>query len=292
MTGAATGTLACVGCGYVAERLARRLAAEGWQAIGTARDPERAERLRSLGIRAFAPDSGRAVDALATATHLLLSAAPTPDGDPVLPLVAQAAERGASPLRWIGYLSSTSVYGDAGGAWVDETSPCNAGFERGKRRIAAEAEWQRFGVGAGVPVRVFRLAGIYGPGRNQLAQLRAGRARRIVKPGQVFSRIHVDDIASALEAAILRGTRYPVYNLADDGPAATAEVATYAALLLGIDPPPHVRFEDPSISDRLRSMYSECRRVSNARMKRDLLPALRFPTYREGLRAILEAGEA
>ena len=286
-----TGRLVCLGCGYVAEALARRLLKKGWNVVGTTRDSERARLLASLGVEAIDPVPSRIAEAIEADTYLLASAAPTAEGDPFLLSSAEILAAGRNSIRWVGYLSSTSVYGDTGGAWVDEDSPCKPGFERGKRRVQAEREWRRLGDESGILVTVFRLAGIYGPGRSQLAQVRSGRARRILKPGQVFSRIHVDDIAAALEAAILGGTRAPVFNLGDDEPASTADVAAFAAQLLGVSPTPLVPLDDSSVSDRLRDMYSECRRVSNDRMKARLLPNLAYPTYREGLRAILSAEE-
>ncbi len=282
-------SLICLGCGYVASTLSRRMIASGWQVAGTTRDAGRAEKLTALGIRVLDPSAQAISSSLGDGSHLLVSAAPTAEGDPFLRSCESSLRAHRRSICWIGYLSSTSVYGDTRGAWVDERSPCNAGFERGKRRIAAEREWRKLGEEVGVPVTVFRLAGIYGPGRNQLEQSRMGCARRILKPGQVFSRIHVDDIAAALEAALTGECRDTVFNLADDEPAATADVVACAARLLGLRPPPTIPIEDSSISDRLRAMYSECRRVSNDRMKAQLLPALAYPTYREGLGAILDA---
>ncbi len=287
MTGTST-SLLYLGCGYVARSLSRRLLGSGWHLAGTTRDADRAGPLAALGIQVIEPSAEPLASGLRDCTHILVSAAPTAEGDPFLPSCMSTLRTRPCSVRWIGYLSSTSVYGHTGGAWVDELSPCSAGFERGKRRIAAEREWRRFGQEIGVPVTVFRLAGIYGPGRNQLEQVRQGRARRIAKPGQVFSRIHVKDIAAALEAALRADRTETVFNLADDEPAATADVVAHAAALIGVEPPPLLPFEDASISNRLRAMYSECRRVSNRRMKAHLLPTLAYPTYREGLRAILD----
>ena len=284
-----TGRLLCLGCGYVAEVLASRLLEGGWSVAGTTRDTGRARLLASLGIEVIDPIPSRIAEALGDDAYILASAAPTAEGDPFLLSSAKTLSASRNAIRWIGYLSSTSVYGDTGGDWVDEDSPCNPGFERGKRRVQAERAWRGLGDESEIPFTVFRLAGIYGPGRSQLTQVRRGRARRVSKPGQVFSRIHVDDIAAALEAAILEGTLERVFNLADDEPASTADVASFAAGLLGVAPTPLVPLEDASVSDRLRDMYSECRRVSNARLKACLLPNLAYPTYREGLRAILAA---
>jgi len=279
--------LTCLGCGYVAEALARRLLAAGWRVSGSARSAARARQLRAAGIQPFAPTPDEIQSSLSGGGHVLLSAAPTEEGDPFLAAVSAALAGGVARLAGISYLSSTSVYGDAGGDWVDESAPCLAGTERGRRRLAAEAGWRRLGDHAPVPVTVFRLAGIYGPGRSQLDAVRAGRARRIDAPGQVFSRIHVDDITAALESALTSDQREAVFNLADDEPAAAAEGVAYAAELPYRPPPPLVPVHHPSVSDRLRSMYSECRRVGNRRMKQALLPRLRHPTYREGLLHIL-----
>ncbi len=261
------------GLGYSAERLALRLAAEGWEIAGTTRDGEKAKRFAARGWNRFA--SGEA-------THLLFSAPPGAAGDPFLP------DFEAPPgLVWAGYLSTTGVYGDRGGGWVDEESPLLPTGERGRRRVAAEAAWAK----RGLPLHVFRIAGIYGPGRNALAAARAGRARRIVKGAQVFSRIHVEDIAAVLAASVARPNPGRAYNLADDRPAPPAEVTEFACRLLGLPPPPAEPFEAAALSPMAASFYRDSKRVSNARIKAELGVRLRYPSYREGLRALYEAGE-
>jgi nucleoside-diphosphate-sugar epimerase len=219
-------------------------------------------------------------------THLLSSVPPDADGDPVLR--HHAADLAALPgLAWVGYLSTTGVYGDRQGGWVDEDSNLTPGTERGRRRLAAERAW----LASGLPVHLFRLAGIYGPGRNQLAGLRAGTAQRIDKPGQVFSRIHVDDIATVLAASIACPSPGRAYNVCDNEAAPPAEVVAHAAGLLGMAPPPLVPFATAELSPMARSFYADSKRVDNARIKAELGVALRYPTYREGLAALLAAGE-
>lgn len=261
------------GLGYSAERLALRLEAEGWEIAGATRDAGKRERFAARGWNRFTA---------ADATHLLLSAPPGESGDPFLP-----GFETPPGLIWAGYLSTTGVYGDRGGGWVNEDSPLLPTGERGRRRVEAEAAWAVIGL----PLHVFRIAGIYGPGRNALAAVRDGRARRIVKPGQVFSRIHVDDIAAALAASIARPNPGRAYNLADDRPAPPSEVTEFACRLLGLPPPPAEPFETAELSPMAASFYRDSKRVSNARIKAELGVRLRYPSYREGLRALLEAGE-
>lgn len=275
--------LFCFGYSFSAAFLARRLGPIGYRIAGTARAAERVAALQAAGIEAYRFDGTAALPAgaLDGTTHILASIPPDADGDPALRW--HGADLARLPgLAWIGYLSTTGVYGDSGGAWVDETSPVAPLTERARRRVAAEASWR----GLAPPAHVFRLAGIYGPGRSALDQVRAGTARRVVKPGQAFSRIHVADIAQALEASIGRPDPGAVYNLCDDEPAASAEVVAFAAALLGREPPPAVPFEAAQLSDMARSFYGESRRVSNAKAKRELGLTLLYPTYREGLRAL------
>ena len=192
-------------------------------------------------------------------------------------------------LVWLGYLSTTGVYGDRSGGWVDEESELHPSGERGRRRVAAEAGWLDLWRRSGAPVHVFRLAAIYGPGRSPIEALRVGTAKRIAKPGQVFSRIHVEDLASVLAASIARPQPGAVYNVCDDEAAPPEAVVAYAAGLLGIAPPPLVPFEEAGLSAMARSFYDDNKRVSNARIKSELGVTLRYPTYREGLAAILRA---
>jgi nucleoside-diphosphate-sugar epimerase len=275
-----------IGHGYSAARLAASLAAEGWQVAGTTRSAAKAAALATEGVQAVLWDDDAAMRAaLAAASHVLVSLPPDETGDPFLRRWRGALGR----PEWIGYLSTTGVYGDRQGGWVDETgelAPVNA---RSRWRVAAEAEWLAL-AGEGLPVQVFRLAGIYGPGRSALDRLREGTAQRVVKPGQVFSRIHVDDIVQALRASMQRGQPGAVWNLADDEPAPPQDVIAFAAELLGMEPPPEVAFEDAELSPMARSFYAESKRVDNRRLRDALGVRLAYPDYRAGLRAILAAG--
>lgn len=278
-----------IGQGYVADALSARLLAAGWTVRGTARDLA-APGTRTDGVRLF-PWPMDAVAALDGATHVLLSAPPGAGGDPVLAAAGQAIADRAGGIAWIGYLSTTGVWGDHGGAWVDEATPPDPGSERGRRRLAAERGWAALADRAGLSVHIFRLPGIYGPGRSAFDRLRAGRARRIVKPGHVTNRMHVDDIAATLAASIGRPRPGAVYALADDEPAPPQDVIACAAELLGIAPPPEEAFDAAGLTGMAASFYAESKRVRNARIKADLGVALRYPDYRAGLRAILAAGD-
>ena len=291
--------LFCFGLGYTALTLVRKLAAQGWTIAGTVRTAEKAEALASqdLGARieTFLFDRDRPLDdagaALAGTTHLLSSVPPDAAGDPVLDAHFRdiASLKG---LQWIGYLSTTGVYGDRGGDWVDETGTLEPTGERGRRRVAAERHWTGLHEESGLAVHLFRLAGIYGPGRSQFRALRDGTSRRVVKPGQVFNRIHVEDIAQVLAASMAQPSSARAYNLCDDEAASPSEVIAYAAELLGIEPPPAVPFEAAELSPMAQSFYRDSKRVSNERIKRDFGIELLYPTYREGLRAVLEAETA
>jgi nucleoside-diphosphate-sugar epimerase len=251
--------------------------------------------LSAEGFEVFLFDRRRPLEdpaaALAGTSHLLSSAPPDPEvepgaGDPVLD--HHSADIAAlESLAWLGYLSTTGVYGDRGGAWVDEDSALTPTGERGRRRVAAEDAWLELWERDARPVHLFRLAGIYGPGRSALDTVRNGTARRIDKPGQVFSRIHVDDIAAVLQASIARPRPGAAYNLCDDEAAPPQEVVAFACALLGREAPPLVPFEAAELSDMARSFYRDNKRVSNARIKDELGVALAYPSYREGLRAIL-----
>ncbi len=282
--------LFCFGLGFSAETLARRLAAKEWAIAGTARDPGNIERLRGQGYEVcrFGGEPGHAAvaAALAGTTHLLLSIPPGAEGDPVLRHYRREIA-GLPTLEGIGYLSTVGVYGNHEGAIVDETTLPRPNNERTKARVVAESGWLAFGAEIGRPTQVFRLAGIYGPGRSALDKLRTGTARRIVKPGQVFNRIHVEDIASVLEASIARPRAGAIYNVADDEPAPPEEVITYGAELLGIEPPPEVPFEEAELSPMARSFYGHTRRISNVLIKSELGVRLAYPNYREGLKALV-----
>jgi len=272
-------TLLSLGHGYSAAALARPLLAEGWRVIGTTRSPDKAAALRRAGVEPLLWPGDLAA-ALAGATHVLASAAPDEGGDPFLRAVPQIAAAGAG---WVGYLSTTAVYGDHRGGWVDEETPLTPASDRGRWRVLAEGQWRA----SGLPVHVFRLAGIYGPGRGPFEKLRNGTARRIVKPGQVFSRIHVDDIAQVLRASMARPDPGAVYNLCDDDPAPPEDVLAEAARLLGLPLPPAIPFDQAGMTPLARSFYGESKRVRNDRIKRDLGITLLYPDYRRGLAALL-----
>lgn len=288
-----TGVLLSLGHGYCAAALAGDLLAKGWRVAGTYRADGGAERLRAAGVMPLDwNDAPALASALVGATHLLSSIAPGQAGDPALEALGEAVAE-ARHLAWIGYLSSTAVYGDHGGGWVDENTPPTPTGARGKARLLAEQGWQAVAARAGAPCHIFRLSGIYGPGRAPFDRLRSGQARRIVKPGQVFSRVHVDDIAQALAASMAAPTPGgAVWNLADDLPAPPQDVTAFAAELIGLDPPPEEPFDPASLSPMARSFFDDSRRVSNARVKRDLGLRLKHPDYRAGLQSILSAETA
>jgi len=283
--------LLIAGLGYSGRAVARAAVAEGWDVTGTLRDPVTAGPPPEVQAVGFA----EAARAMAVATHLLVTAPPGETGDPVLAAHAQAI-RAAPRLRWIGYLSTTGVYGDRGGGWVEETTPPRPGQARSWRRLEAEHAWAGFA--DRLAVDLFRTGGIYGPGRSPFDDLRAGTARRTLKPGHAFSRIHRDDIARAVLAAIRTAPRsgLRVLHLVDDAPAESAVVVETAARLLGAPPPPAVPFEQAvaAMSPMARSFWAENRRVANAATKAALGIAWRYPTWREGLAAILaeERGES
>ncbi len=275
-------TLLSIGHGYSAQALARRLLPQGWQIIGTTRTEAGAKALRATGIDALVWPEADLSAALAKATHLLTSVAPG-DSDPVLQAIGPQIARSA--LKWVGYLSTTAVYGHHNGDWVDETTPLAPTTARGAARVQAEADWTALGL----PLHIFRLAGIYGPGRGPFEKVRDGTARRIHKAGQVFSRIHVDDIARVLHAALQRP--HPgIYNVCDDDPASPEDILGLAADMLGLPPPPIVPYEQAEMTPMARSFYAENKRVRNDRIKTVLGVTLDYPTYREGLAAILAAG--
>ena len=286
-----SGVLLSLGHGYCARALARRLTGDGWRVIGTTRRAETAAALARDGLDARLWPLADPDAALAEATHVLVSAPPGPDGDPALAAMGGALARAARRLSWIGYLSTTGVYGDHGGAWVDETTPVAPSTDRGRARAAAEAGWRALARDHGAPVHLFRLGGIYGPGRAPFDRIRSGAARRIVKPGQVFGRIHVEDVAAVLRASMNAPAPGTAYNVVDDLPAPPEEPLAFAAELLGLPPPPAIPYAEAAgeMSPMARSFYAESKRVSNARIKQALGVRLAYPTYREGFRAILAA---
>ncbi len=277
-------TLLTLGHGYVAAALARRLLPEGWTVIGTTRSADKVARIAATGVTPVVWDGGP-LAALDEASHILISAAPGERGDPILDALRDEIAARADRTRWVGYLSVTSVYGDHDGDWVDEDTPTAPGSARAQARVTAEAAWQSI---PSLPVHVFRLPGIYGPGRSAIERVQSGTARRIVKPGQVFSRIHVDDIAQTLHASIIAPNPGRIYNVCDDEPCGADEVLAHAADLLGVPRPPEVPFEEADLGPMARSFYADSKRVRNDRIKSDLGVELLYPTYREGLAAILK----
>lgn len=277
-----THTLLSFGHGYSARALAAIL--PDWRIIGTTRSAEKAEALRASGTDALIWPGDDATNAIAQATHILLSVAPDEAGDPVFLAYADAIEA-APNLQWIGYLSTTGVYGDHAGGWVDEDTILHPSTKRGQMRVKAETQWQSIDI----PLHIFRLAGIYGPGRGPFSKVRSGTARRIIKKGQVFSRTHVEDIAQVLKASIAQPSVGSVYNVCDDDPAPPQDVIAHAAELLGLPIPPDIPFDDADLTGMARSFYAESKRVRNDRIKDDLGVTLRYPSYHDGLKALLEA---
>lgn len=288
--------LVCLGMGFSASALAALAERQGWKISGTSRSAEGLVEIRARGWRAEIFDGERGsqalradtAGALADATHLVISIPPGDDGDPVLKLHAEDIVRYRN-LRWIGYLSTVGVYGDHDGAWVDETTTTLPVSKRSKLRVEAERAWQDFAADKDWRLQIFRLAGIYGPGRSAVDQIERGKARRIVKKDQVFNRIHVDDIARVVSAGMAGAGSHILYNVADDEPGPPQDVVAYAAELLGVEPPPEVPFETAELSPMGRSFYGERKRVSNDRIKTDLGVRLAYPNYREGLKAVIEA---
>ncbi|MGR3312747.1 SDR family oxidoreductase [Roseovarius indicus] len=281
-------TLLSFGHGYSAQALAKRLLPQGWVIYGTTRKAEKAEALRDEGVIPVMWPDGDLSEAFATATHILVSAGPDEEGDPVLAKLEPRIREIAPRLEWAGYLSTTGVYGDHEGEWVDESAPLTPATKRGKLRVMAETQWRDID---GLPLHVFRLAGIYGPGRGPFEKVRKGTARRIIKEGQVFSRTHVEDIAQVLEASINRPNPGAAYNVCDNDPAPPQDVIAYAAELLGLPVPPEVPFEEAEMSPMARSFYAESKKVDNRRIREELGVELKYPDYRTGLKALLaEAG--
>jgi nucleoside-diphosphate-sugar epimerase len=282
-------SLFCFGLGFAAQVFAKRMHAQGWTVSGSSRAIDKKDSLKELSMLPF---DGTCVTeeirgALSEATHLLISIPPQPSGDVVLQkFSSQLAE--CKKLEWIGYISSTGVYGDTQGQWVDESSPLHPITELNVRRVEAENGWLSMAKENGCPVMIFRCAAIYGLGRNLLVSVKQGRARRIEKPGLVFSRIHVEDLAQILEASINKPRSGEIYNVSDDHPAPPTEAVEYACNLLHVTPPPLIPFESAELSKIARGFYQTCKRVGNKKIKEELGVKLKYPDYRSGLEAILK----
>ncbi len=277
-------TLLTLGHGYSAAALAALLIPQGWQVIGTARSPEKAQELQASGVSPILYPADLQ-DVLSKASHILITAAPDANGD--IFLQNHGAQIAKSNAVWVGYLSTTAVYGDHKGAWVTEDTPTAPQSPRASARVLAENQW----LSTALPVQIFRLAGIYGPGRGPFAKVRDGTARRIIKENQIFSRIHVADIAATLAASIARPRAGAIYNVCDNNPAPPQDVLTFAANLLGLPPPPEVDFATAELPEMTRSFYSESKRVDNRRIKEELGVELNYPTYQAGLGAMLKQGD-
>ena len=277
--------LLCLGFGFSAAALAAQLDRRQWAITGTSRSDAGVAKIQALGLHAIRYDKLEAIPN--GVTHLLSSVPPDDGGDPVLRSLGKELAAKTKQFQWVGYLSTTGVYGDHSGAWVDEDTPLTPNTERGHRRVAAEAGWQELHEQAGLPLHVFRLAGIYGPGRNALESLKAGKAQRIIREGQIFSRIHVEDIAGILRASIEHPNQGRVYNVADDHPAPPQDVIAYAAELLGLPVPPSIAFADAELSPMARSFYADSKRVRNNRVKVELGYRFKYPDYRVGLKSLL-----
>ena len=284
-----TNTLLSIGHGYSAQALGARLIPQGWQITGTSRDPENLDAITAQGATALLWPGDDISKALTSATHLLISVAPNADGDPVLNALRAEITAIAPQLKWVGYLSTIGVYGNHDGAWVDEDTALTPATKRGQLRMIAEAAWQAFAADTGLPLHIFRLAGIYGPGRGPFAKVRNGTARRIIKENQLFSRIHVQDIATTLMASIKQPNSGGIYNVCDDNPAPPQDVIAYAAELLGLPVPPAEDYATAEMTPMARSFYAESKSVRNNRIKSELGITLRYPTYRDGLQALLDA---
>lgn len=281
--------LFCFGLGYCAAELSRRLLAQGWSIAGTTSHPDKLRGLKAQGFTPFLFDGTSApadiAEALKSTTHVLLSIPPDAESDPSLRYFGDAIAASSS-VTWIGYFSTVGVYGDARGNWVDETTEPNPGTTRGQRRLQAETAWIDLARKSGKSLVIYRLPGIYGPGRSAIDQLKAGTARRIFKPGQFTNRIHVADIATAVEASMNLAPGTHIFNVTDDMPAPPQDVIEYGAELLGVPCPPATDPTDEALSPAARSFYIENKKVSNARMKTELGVRLAYPTYMEGLKAI------
>lgn len=283
--------LFCFGFGYTCTYLAAKLFRYGWTIGGTTTTPEKVDYLQSNGINAVLFDPSQPIadplNLLHDATHILLSVPPDGNGDPVCE--AHGMDLSAlGNVEWVGYLSTTGVYGNREGDWVDETSQTTSTSRRGMYRIRAEKQWMELYQQYGLPVHIFRLSGIYGPGRSAIDSVRAGTARRIDKPGHVFNRIHIYDLVQTLVASINKPKPGSIYNVTDDQPAPSSEVIEYACQLLGMELPPVTSFDDADMAPMVRSFYADNKRVKNDKIKKELGLTLAYPDYKSGLESCLD----
>ncbi|WP_425408043.1 SDR family oxidoreductase [Hyphococcus sp.] len=280
--------LLCMGYGYTARFFSQKLKSQGWKIAGTTRSREKAKQLREQDVEAIIWNGGAFdLQRLEDVSAVLISTPPDENGCPAFDALAASLATNANTLNWIGYLSTNGVYGDHDGAWVDEKSALKATTARARRRIKSENDWRLLAEKHSLPLTIFRLPGIYGPGRSAINSVRAGKAKRIYKKGQVFSRMHVEDIAAALDASLTGPRAHDLYNLSDNEPAPPQDIVEYACKLLGVAPPPLVLLEEAHISEMAKSFYADNKRVSNRRIKDALAFTLTYPTYKEGLKAIL-----
>ena len=288
--------LFCFGLGYSATHLADTLYDEGWRISGTHRPGDEGRGGEKGAIETIPFDRDHPLDdfdfLFDTVSHVLVSVPPDGGGDPVLDIHGQDIARHAGHIDWLGYLSTVGVYGDTRGRVVDENSPLLPTQERSRFRALAENRWQNLGVFNNLPIHAFRLAGIYGPGRSMFDKIRNGNAKNIIKPGHKFSRIHVDDIVNVLVASMKNPSPGSIYNVSDDEPAEPAEVIKLAAQIMGVEAPPEITFEEAlqEMSDMAKTFWADNRMVNNERIKEELGGSLKYPTYREGLKAIFAAG--
>ncbi|MGZ9109185.1 MAG: SDR family oxidoreductase [Micavibrio sp.] len=288
-------SLFCFGYGYTCDYMANDLLKQGWAVAGTTRDNDKRRFLKDQGIKPFLFDHEHPLEDpqlfLRGTTHLLISTPPSDEGDPAYLLHEEDILK-IPTIEWIGYLSSTSVYGDREGGWVDENSEIRPSNRRGSRRARAEQQWLSLYESHKLPVHIFRLAGIYGPGRCALDSVRAGVARRINKPGHAFNRIHVEDIVQILRASMEKPNPGRAYNLADDLAAPSHEIIKCACEMLGLEVPPLLPYDDTDMAPIARSFYADNKRIKTDRIKTELGIKLKYPTYKEGLQACRDSEEA